>query len=950
MKKLLKGLLASVMLTVGISTTALADQVLVIDGQYNSATTNVVSRLQAAGHTVTTTTDVSTIPTGTGTYQQVWDLRYSAALSAGEVTNYTQFITAGGFAYFVTENPGCCMTRNNSIAQLVTDLGGGSTQIGPGWAANVETNLNTTYMTQGITVNYLAVAAIVNSSGIPLISDAQGNVSGMSWIGRAGALGSGVTGTIVTVADVNWLSEAWGTQNQQALDDIITGIVAGTVGGTISASGNGAAATNGAAQQQNNTPTTFDHTDTNQVVSSATMAAGTFTGNGGALQAVNGSATIANDITLTANGMILDSNGQDVNMTGTVSGVGGLVFTNTSTGGATTLNGTYTYTGATTINNSATVINNSNISSSSLLNNLGTFTNSSTGTTGTWENNGSGVINNAGVMGNGINRATFTNTGTTGDVVNAGTFTNTGTTGAVGNMGVFTNQVGGTVGSLTYNNHVVRNYGTLNSITYQGGSFTNYAGGTVGSINTTQAHGSFNNQGTITGDVTTNSSNFVNQATGVVQGTYTNSGTLRNYGTLGAVTNTGTLTTYAGSTTGAVNNSGTFTNAGSVGSLTNSGTFTTGSATLGSYAQTSAGSTTLPYGSVITVTGAADVDGGLTMTGSPYSLGKYNVLTGNGVNGTFSSYNGVGVLRYTPTSVQIWVMPDSAVVQAQVNNQADKLNSMNALASSSLTGSLGSDCGMFGDEGACVNINYGASKVGSGDLNSSGVTLVKKLDPNWRVGVFASQQLNDAKVGDVKYTSNTPAWGGLIGWSESADNIGLGVTLSAVTGSGDYTIGTDKTGVSGSAVQAKVSYSTPISLDTTVTPYVGVRYSEFKVNGYTENGPIFPLTYSGVNQTTTDVLAGVTLAHRIDEDLTATVNAGLVQNVSYNVGRVNATSDMGNYSAPLQGSNYTSAALGAGLSYRVAKNQSININAGWQQKSLTNANITSYGVGYTVGF
>ena len=232
---------------------AQADSVLIIDAQYDQVTNNVKGRLEAAGHTVTVTTNTTLIPTGTGTYQQVWDLRYSAALTAGEQTNYQSFITAGGFAYFVTENPGCCMARNNSVAALVTALGGGTTQIGPGWANNVETNMNTKYMTNGLTVNYAAVAAIVNSQGIPLIQDGSGAVSGMSWIGRAGALSSGVTGTIVTVADTNWLDASRfntsGTtaqqQNVTALDDIIRGIVAGTVGGTISANGNGAAASNG---------------------------------------------------------------------------------------------------------------------------------------------------------------------------------------------------------------------------------------------------------------------------------------------------------------------------------------------------------------------------------------------------------------------------------------------------------------------------------------------------------------------------------------------------------------------------------------------------------------------------------------------------------------------------------------------------------------------------------
>ena len=234
---------------------AMADSVLIIDAQYDQVTNNVKGRLEAAGHTVTITTDVSTIPTATSTYQQVWDLRYSAALTAGEQTKYQTYITNGGFAYFVTENPGCCQSRNNSVAALITNLGGGTTTIGANYAMtnNVSSNVNTTYMTAGITVNYAAVSAIVNSQGIPLISDGAGAVSGMSWIGRAGALGSGVTGTIVTVADTNWLDASRfntsGTtaqqQNVTALDDIIRGIVAGTVAGTISSNGNGAGAQNG---------------------------------------------------------------------------------------------------------------------------------------------------------------------------------------------------------------------------------------------------------------------------------------------------------------------------------------------------------------------------------------------------------------------------------------------------------------------------------------------------------------------------------------------------------------------------------------------------------------------------------------------------------------------------------------------------------------------------------
>ena len=255
-------------------TSALADNVFVVDANYSTVTQAVVGRLQAKGHTVTTGGPPSSL---TG-YQQVWDLRYPTALTSSETSLYTSFITNGGFAYFTTENPGCCTARNNSVASLIMGLGGGNTVIGGanGMTANVSGWVNTTYITQGITINFAAISAITNSQGIPLFKDSNGLIQAMSWIGRAGALGSGVTGTIITVSDINWLDSSrfvvGGTsaqqQNVQALDDIITGIVAGTVGGTISSSGNGAAASNGSAQQQNQAPTVVSTSVANQVTTS----------------------------------------------------------------------------------------------------------------------------------------------------------------------------------------------------------------------------------------------------------------------------------------------------------------------------------------------------------------------------------------------------------------------------------------------------------------------------------------------------------------------------------------------------------------------------------------------------------------------------------------------------------------------------------------------------------
>ena len=1091
-----KALMASFLLFCGLTTTALADQVLVIDAGYSNVTANVKGRLEAAGHTVTVTNSVSNIPTGTGTYQQVWDLRYSAALTAGETTNYTQFVTAGGFAYFVTENPGCCMSRNNSVAALITGLGGGSTQIGPGWANNIESNVNTTYMTTGITVNYAAVAAIVNSQGIPLISDASNVVSGMSWIGRAGNLGSGVTGTIVTVADTNWLDASrfvvGGTtaqqQNVQALDDIIKGIVAGTVGGTISASGNGAAASNGAAQQQQQSPpppTTYDHANASENVATDKMTAGNFTGNGGTLTANSAALTVTNPVTLSTGGLTYDANGQNSTLSGVISGSGSVTFTGS---GTTTLSATNTYTGATTINSGATLVNNGSIATSSGVTNNGTFTNNgaapgvtnagtftngangtaaslvntgtatnngtitgtvtnnagtftNAGTTGNWYN--AATVNNTGTMGNGTNVGTFTNGGRVGTVTNntGGTFTNNGTTGAVANNATFINNANkttgavantgtftnaGTTGAVTGNTGTFTNTGTTGAVTNStGGTFTNSGttgdwtnNGTVTNTNTmgngtnysdftnSGTVGTVNNQGTFTnnnttGDVTNtgtftntgttttvtnnaggtftntgNTGDWLNNATLSNSGTMgngTNNGTMTNTGTVGTTTNTGTFTNTG--TVGAVTNSGTMSNSGTLGAVTNTGTLTvTGASQIGNlvnsgtydatgltagssgrnYTQTGTGITIIDGNKRYSTNGTASLAGGIVVNNSPTAIGKYTYFTADSVTGQYdtlaTSSPGNYRLAYTPTAVQLWLMPDNSVTQGQLNGLASNLSNMNALATSTTAGSLNSDCGAFGEKGGCISLNYGASKAGTGDLNTAGITVSKSIDPNWRVGVFGNQQLNDPQVGNIKYTSKNPAVGVLVGWNETTDGTGLAVTASAVKGNGDYQIGSDRTGVSTEAYQVKASYSKPIDMETTITPYAGLRQSKITVNGYTENGPTFPLTIGNVNQTTVDLLAGATVSHRIKDDLVGTVSAGIVHNISNSVDAAKASSDMGNFSAPLSNSRYTSAAVGAGLNYSIDKDQKIGVNIGWQQKSLTNNNINSVGVSYSVGF
>jgi hypothetical protein len=832
-KKILATIAASI-----LSSAAWADNVLIIGGEGDSHV-SVQTELEAAGHTVTYQAG-SSGPTDLTGYQQVWDMRYDTALSSNDMALYDTFLKNSGYLYLSGEHGGFA-TRNNSISAFTSSLGGGTISVN-GFANNDQTG-NTTYFTGGATVDYAAAAIITSDGGRTLSQDVNGAATAKMWIGNAGDLGVDYNGTVIVVADINW-TQGWtyDANNEDFLEQIIRGIVAGTVGGTISDNGVGAAGGGDATPPAPPAPTTFSITNTGETVITDTMAAGTFTGNGGVLKVAVGTTNVPNDITLNNTGMTFDNNGQTVSLSGAVSGVGGLTFANTGTGGSSSLDGTYTYTGTTNVSSGVVVVNNSDISSSSGINNFGTFTNN--GTASTIANNG-----------------TFTNSANavTGLIGNIGTFTNNGTTGNWVNDNVMNNAATGTMGNGT------------------------------------------------------------------------NNGTFTNLGSVGAVTNTGT-----------------FANSGTLTSINNSGTFVTTPTTLSSYTQTGTGSTVLNYGSVLNVTGAANLDGNLTMLGTAPSLGKYSVLTGNGVSGTFSSYNGVGVLRYTPTGVQIWVMPDGTIVQANVNNLANNLSSMNSLATGSMINSLGSDCTLFGEKGGCIGVNYGQSKAGTGDLQTAGVTVAKRIDTNWRAGVFLGQQLNQTSVGAVKYESNNPAVGGFVGWNKNSDGTGLGITASAIQGRGNYDISGDNTGVKGEAAQIKASYTLPINGTTSVAPYIGVRKSSFTVNGYTEQNELFPLTYSSTTQTSTDVLAGANLTKKLTDKLTGTLSLGVIQQVDSSAGSLNSTSDMGNYSAPLQINKKTSAGIGAGVSYAVTKNQRIGANVGVQQNQL--GDISSVGVNYTVGF
>ncbi len=796
------------------------------------------------------------------------------------------------------------------------------------------------------------------------------------------------------------------------------------------------------------TPTTVSTVNSGTTVDTSNLASAV-TVNGGTIQIATNNVTLTNTFTADANGMTVDQNGNVSTFNGVISGSGGVTIANSGTGGGVTFSAVNTYTGPTTVNSGASLTNTGTIAGT--VTNLGSFTNSGTAGNVTNGFNGDGntaSLVNSGTVGNVTNYSSFANSGTTGNVLNFGTFTNTGNTGTFQNAGVLNNNAGGTINELGYNNYLVNNNGTINTVTYNGGNVVNNAGATIGTINNQEAHGSFNNFGTVTGAVTTNST-FNNYEGGSILGLYTNNGTLNNAGTVGAVINNGTfdntgttgavtlntgssfsntgtvasvdntagltftnggtitgLLTNAGDVTntgtvGSVNNTGTYTNSGTTGDwtnsgtmtntgtmgngsnsgtytnsgtvgnvantgtmtntgntgvVTNSGTFNYNGGTLGGYEQTG-GTTAMTYGTPITVTNSASLGGGLNINSSPTAYGKYNILSAGSVSGTYNSFTSAGAndyLKYSGTGVQLYVTPPAAATQSSIDvTKANLANAIN-LQSNTVTGALGNDCALFGETGSCVSASFGSSKAASGDLFNGGLTVAKKVNDNWRVGVVTNAPTNNPTIGNVSQTSN-PAYGVFATWTKDQ----LSVQGSAAFNQGTMTmtrqgpeVGVGKMSVDNKAYQVRASYAVPVNETVTITPYIGIRHQESNYGGYTETGPAFPLTVESTKRTATSAIAGVTVAKQLTEKLAGNVSVGITQNLSGQSATFKGTSEIGGlstFSSSLPSNGNVNPSVGAGLNYSIDKNTRVGVSVGVQQKG-DNANISSVGVSLTKGF
>jgi hypothetical protein len=512
--------------------------------------------------------------------------------------------------------------------------------------------------------------------------------------------------------------------------------------------------------------------------------------------------------------------------------------------------------------------------------------------------------------------------------------TGTTTTANLGTTPVFN---GGTV-SIVDGDVIAKNFGITNA-----GGTVNTGTGLVGEIT-----------GVISNDGTSTTGTLTVDGTGILKLNNTNT-----YTGPTVVNNGAFLVLLNGN---AVAQSASVTNNGGI-NITGAGSST---AIGGNYTQGSNGgliATLAPAGATqLNVGGQANLAGTYTLHANqgPYAYGKYTLITANGVVGQFDTFatnldSAYGnYLKYSGNDVKLYVTPGASVTQASIDATSANLANAINLQSSAVTNALGNDCAVFGETGACVSVNVGTNKASTGDLFNGGVTVGKKINDNWRAGVVTNAPFNNPTIGNVSQTSN-PAYGVFATWTKDQ----LSVQGSAAFNQGDLTItrngpetGVGKSSVDNKAYQLRATYAMPINETVTVTPYAGVRHVESNYGGYTETGPVFPLTVDSTKRTATSVLAGATVTKQINEKLSGNVSLGLTQNLSGQSATFKGTSEiagLSTFSNTIPSNGKTNPSIGAGLSYSIDKTTKVGANIGWQAKGA-NADITSIGVSLTKGF
>jgi hypothetical protein len=186
---------------------------------------NLTTHLTTAGNTVSANVGV---PAGSlAANRQIWDIRFNntTPLSASDITAYITYMAGGGSLFVMGENTGF-LTRDNSIASLVLQAGGGTITITT--PANTETVQAPFSGPNALsTITFLAAAGVTNPARGACVTRDAGNLCA-SVVWGPGNMANAMTGSLIVVFDVNFLDPTADANSQTLTDNMIAYLITPT--------------------------------------------------------------------------------------------------------------------------------------------------------------------------------------------------------------------------------------------------------------------------------------------------------------------------------------------------------------------------------------------------------------------------------------------------------------------------------------------------------------------------------------------------------------------------------------------------------------------------------------------------------------------------------------------------------------------------------------------------
>ena len=317
--------------------------------------------------------------------------------------------------------------------------------------------------------------------------------------------------------------------------------------------------------------------------------------------------------------------------------------------------------------------------------------------------------------------------------------------------------------------------------------------------------------------------------------------------------------------------------------------------------------------------------------------------------------------------------PSTADTQQSLVNTAAVLQNTFALQNAVLSNSFSYDCNTFGENNVCVSAGGRNTAVSAANgLNNTSALLIAayRPHPNYRIGAYADQNLSVSNPGGtVNLGNNTPLMGLFGAWNERLDGTGTEVKVSAAYGQKNATVSRSVVGSGATASEAGsgasqlnsqgaqivAKYGFAVADRAIVAPYLGMRYTQNNMNGYTEGTSATvtaPLTYSALNTNATTALAGVGASYRVIPTVMTFASAGIETDTNTANGTYSATnSSIGTLTPVNFNANpvRTRPTATVGAYYDVAKNQRLGLTGIYRQEAYQAVSTTTVMATYTIG-